>query len=94
MLVQAVNILETNNIYRVKVKCEPQLGKRGLYPNTSTKSSGAQVRNQMNVISFLDGELDLLEISKNCGIPYNEVVAIVNKLCEVDLVEAVSKQSG
>jgi aminopeptidase-like protein len=48
----------------------------------------------MNVISFLDGELDLLEISKNCGIPYNEVVAIVNKLCEVDLVEAVSKQSG
>ncbi len=94
MLAQAVNILETNHLYRVKVKCEPQLGKRGLYPNTSTKSSGAQVRNQMNVISFLDGELDLLEISKNCGISYNEVVAIINRLCEVDLVEIVSKQSG
>jgi aminopeptidase-like protein len=94
MLVQAVNILETNYVYRVKVKCEPQLGKRGLYPNTSTKSSGAQIRNQMNVISFLDGELDLLEISKICGISYNEVVTIINKLYEVDLVEIVSKQSG
>ncbi len=92
MLVQAVNILETNDTYRVNVECEPQLGKRGMYPNTSTKSSGAQVRNLMNVISFLDGELDLLGISEICGISYNEVVSIINKLGDVGLVEKVSKQ--
>ncbi len=92
MLVQAVDILETNNFYRVNVKCEPQLDKRGLYPTTSTKSSDTQLRNQMNVISFLDGQLDLLEISEICGISYNEVVSVINKLYDVDLVEILDNQ--
>jgi aminopeptidase-like protein len=89
MLQSAVQILESNFHYKIKTKCEPQLGKRGLYPNTSTKSSGAEVRNLMNVISFLDGSLDILQISDKCELPYAEVVKVLEKLIKADLVEKV-----
>ena len=87
MLKMAVNILESNDYWRVKVLCEPQLGKRGLYPNTSTKASGDLVRNQMNVISYLDGELDLLQIADKCKISYTEAQEIIEKLRSADLIE-------
>ena len=87
MFKMAVNILESNGYWKIKVLCEPQLGKRDLYPNTSTKASGALVRNQMNVISYLDGELDLLQIADKCKISYVEVQAIIEKLKSAGLVE-------
>ena len=87
MLKMAVNILESNGYWRVKVLCEPQLGKRGLYPNTSTKASGALVRNQMNVISYLDGELDLLQIADKCKISYSEAQTIIERLNSAGLIE-------
>jgi aminopeptidase-like protein len=87
MLTMAVDILETNEHWKINVLGEPQLGKRDLYPNTSTKSSSSQVRNQMNVISFLDGSLDLLSIANKCQMPYQEVLEIVEKLHKAGLVE-------
>ena len=87
LLIDAVQILETNFNWRIKTKCEPQLGKRGLYPNTSTKSSGAEVRNLMNVVSFLDGRLSVLEIAEKCEMKYSEVIEILEKLISADLVE-------
>jgi aminopeptidase-like protein len=46
----------------------------------------------MNIISFLDGELDLLGISEICDISYKEIVSTIDKLVDVGLVEKVSKQ--
>lgn len=89
MLIDAVQILETNFYWRIKTKCEPQLGKRGLYPNTSTKSSGAEVRNLMNVVSFLDGSLSVLAIAEKCEMRYSEVIEILEKLIKADLVGKV-----
>jgi aminopeptidase-like protein len=91
MLIQAVDILETNNTFKLTVKGEPQLGKRGLYPNTSTIASGATVRNLMNVVSYLDGELDILEISGVCGVSYKEAVSLIDKLYKANVVEVVDK---
>lgn len=89
MLQNAVRILETNFHLRINTLCEPQLGKRGLYPNTSTKSSGAEVRNLMNVISFLDGNLDLLEIAEKCQVSYGEVLSIVERLKFAGLLDRI-----
>ena len=89
MLQNAVRILETNFLWRINTLCEPQLGKRGLYPNTSTKSSGAEVRNLINVISFLDGNLDLLEIAEKCQVSYEEVFGIVEKLKFAGLLDRI-----
>ena len=86
MLQSAVRILESNNRWEIKTKCEPQLGKRGLYPNISTKSSWGEIQNQMNVISFLDGDHDLMQIADNCRISFDEVIKILEKLKQAELV--------
>jgi aminopeptidase-like protein len=93
MLMQAVDILETNKTFKLIMKGEPQLGKRGLYPNTSTIASDSIVRNLMNLVSYLDGELDILEISGVCGISYNEAVSLIDKLYEANVVEVLDKQT-
>jgi aminopeptidase-like protein len=89
MLQNAVRILETNFHWRINTLCEPQLGKRGMYPNTSTKSIRAEVRNLMNVISFLDGNRDLLEIAEKCQVSYGEVLSIVERLKFTGLLDRI-----
>jgi aminopeptidase-like protein len=89
MLKSAVKILETNAYWKVNVLCEPQLGKRGLYPNVSTKTSGIEIRNQMNVISYFDGSTDLLQIADKCKISYNEVLEVLEKLKNSGLIDKV-----
>jgi aminopeptidase-like protein len=82
----AINILETTKYWKINTLCEPQLGKRGLYPNTSSKKSGQLVHNQMNVITYLDGLHDLVEIAGICGISLQEVEEIIERLFEAKLV--------
>jgi aminopeptidase-like protein len=76
----AISMLETNCFPKINTLGEPQLGKRGLYPNTSTKTSGIEVQDQMNVIAYSDGLNDLIAISKICKISYKKVLHIVNSL--------------
>ncbi len=72
---KVVEFIENNNYYpSIKVFCEPQLGKRGLYPNISTKESGKKVRNLMNFISYCDGENSILNISELCKIDLEEAL--------------------
>jgi aminopeptidase-like protein len=77
---QSLEILESNRTPSTTVLCEPQLGPRGLYPNVSTRSSGAQVRTMMNVIAHADGTRSLLDIADLLGVSYGEVEAICTLL--------------
>ena len=72
---------------RVTVLCEPQLGKRGLYPTLSTKKSGEEVRVMMNLITHSDGRLSLLEIAERIGQPMWELLPIVERLSGLGLLE-------
>ncbi len=83
----ALKMMETNRIYKITTLCEPQLGKRGLYPNSSELETESIVRDQMNVIAYLDGQNDVLDVSEICGLPYFTTLNIVNKLMEKGLVE-------
>jgi aminopeptidase-like protein len=70
---KCIEVFESNLIKpKFNVFCEPQLGKRGLYPNTSTKDSPKKVKNMMNFISYCDGENTILEISELCNIDFSE----------------------
>lgn len=60
---KCIELIEANFIYKTKVICEPQLGKRGLYPTVSTKNTDAQVCSMMNLIAYADGTRDLLGIA-------------------------------
>ncbi len=85
---KCVDVFEKNRFNpKVKVYCEPQLGKRGLYPNISTKEQWSIVRNMMNFISYCDGSNSILEISDICGIDFNESYEYYIKMKENDLIE-------
>lgn len=81
--------LENNYNYRLKCFGEPQLGKRGLYPNTSTKESCKIVVNMMNFIAFCDGKRDLIEISDRINVSLDEILEYVDKFLKADLIEKV-----
>lgn len=84
---QAIEVIEGNVTPRVTVPCEPQLGKRGLYPTLSTKGSGRQVRVMMNLLSYCDGRRTLLEIADLIGEPFARLQNILVPLVEGGLVE-------
>lgn len=88
LYLKCVDIFEKNRFYpKVKVFCEPQLGKRGLYPTISTKESGNIVKNMMNFISYCDGSNSILEISEICGIDFEESFGYFMKMKENGLME-------
>ncbi len=65
---------------------EPQLGKRGLYPTISTKTSGAEVRDMMNFISHADGETSLIDIAEKCAVPVWSLYPHLDKLTAHGLI--------
>ena len=83
----SIEAIEENSYPRVKVLCEPQLGKRGLYPNVSTKTSGHEIRLLMNVISWSDGKTSLIEIAELCKVAVWDLYPIVDILVKNELIE-------
>lgn len=87
---QAIEILEKNATPLIKVLGEPQLGKRGLYPNVSTKASNDLVKIMMDTISYCDGNHTILEIAEKINAPFNAVYNSIEQLVENDLIEYLS----
>lgn len=89
VLQQVVEALENNKKYQVKCLCEPQLGKRRLYPTVSQKGSYDAVSAMCNFIAYADGTKDLIEISDVIGVPIRELIPIIERLISVDLIQSV-----
>ena len=79
-LKKCIEVIEANDRYQVACRCEPQLGKRGLYPTLSTATSGNEVRDMMNLIAFCDGRHDLIAIAEKIGVPPWECAKIAERL--------------
>lgn len=86
VLVKSIECLEYDEVLRSTVLCEPQLGKRGLYPTISTKNSGAQVRDMMNFLAYCDGNLSNIEIAEKIDVL---LLDIIEKLKKEGLLELV-----
>lgn len=55
--------------------CEPQLGKRGLYPNISQKTSGRHpAETRMNILSYCNGRTSIFDIVSLVNVELSEVV--------------------
>lgn len=87
--IRCLELIEKNKLYKINCLCEPQLGKRGLYPTISTKESGKIVRNMMNFIAYADGKRDLIEISEVIKTPVDDLYSIINDLEKLDLLSIV-----
>lgn len=89
VMTDIIYVLENNNRYFCTVKCEPQLGKRGLYPTVSTKDSFDKVYAIINVIAYSNGKKDVIELSDLLGVKARELIGIIGRLVENGLLRLV-----
>ena len=88
---QCIDALEANYYYRVKCLCEPQLGKRGLFPTISKRGSYNAIQVMTHFITYADGRNDIIDISNIIGAPVSEIIPIAKTLLENDLIEVVER---
>lgn len=86
---KCIDLLENNAKFKVTMMCEPQLGKRGLYPTLSRRGSINETRKMTAFIAYADGRHDLIEISNKIGVDTQELFPIINKLKECSLIEEI-----
>lgn len=86
---RTLELIEHNRTYRATYPCEPQLGKRGLYPTLSTRGAGNAVRAMTNLLAYADGTRDLIDIAMLTGIGAEEAIENASKLASAGLLEVV-----
>jgi aminopeptidase-like protein len=82
-----IEVIERNQIYRTTVYCEPNLGKRGLYPTVSKRKSADKARPMRNILAYSDGSNSLLDIANILDTPMWQLMDYVNTLCKERLLE-------
>jgi aminopeptidase-like protein len=88
LCLNVLEILELNSVYTNKLpKCEPQLGKRGLY--NATGGAGIERENlaMLWVLNYSDGQHSLLEIAGKAGMPFSVVRRAAERLREHGMLE-------
>jgi aminopeptidase-like protein len=82
----AIQILLKKIIPKNKILCEPNMGKRGLYPTLSTRIK-KPTEDLMNFLTYADGKNDLEIVSKYINKNYTETKKIYKLLKKKKLVE-------
>ena len=88
VLSHIVKKIESHRVPKSTILCEPQMGRRNLYSNLSTRQSySTQTRKMMDVLSYLDGDHTLEEVSNKCGIELKQINEILKILLDHEIVE-------
>jgi aminopeptidase-like protein len=91
-----IDVLENNRTYlNLNPKCEPQLGKRGLYSNVGA-TAGSKLKEMalLWVLNLSDGQHDLLQIAERSGEPFAEIRDAARALQRCELLKELSPGSG
>jgi aminopeptidase-like protein len=88
----AIKILEKNTIIKNTVLGEPQLGKRGLRPNIGEKDNLYKFKTLMDILSYSDGKMTILEIANAINESFNDIYPIVDKLVQEGLLTTIYEQ--
>jgi aminopeptidase-like protein len=88
MCLSLFDILENNRIYlNTNPKCEPQLGRRGLYRTVAgQQEKQSRELTLLWVLNLSDGEHSLLDIATRAEVPFEEVRRAADALCECGLL--------
>jgi aminopeptidase-like protein len=91
-LLRVIQVVEENGRYlNLNPKCEPQLGRRGLYRQMGgTKDAAATEMAMLWVLNLSDRQHDLLDIAVRSGIPFAEVSRAADALKEAGLLGSAS----
>ena len=91
ILQQCLILLQNNHRYQVTVLCEPQLGKRGLYPTLSSMTEDyTDVITMMDFIAYCDGEHDLIDIANKINCYAINLVPLAKRLSDEGLLKNLS----
>jgi aminopeptidase-like protein len=87
-LLRIIQVLEENRCHlNLNPKCEPQLGRRGLYRQLGGMKHTATLQMAMLwVLNFSDGEHDLLDIAIRSGVPFEQVSQAADALRSAGLL--------
>lgn len=80
MVAQCITALEANRTLVATTPCEPQLGKRGLYPTLGGGKVSTSVEVLLNVLEYCDGSEDLLAVAARCNISITQAAQAANVL--------------
>lgn len=89
---QVLHILESDNYYlNLNPKCEPQLGKRGIYNLIGGQKSGRDFDFALLwVLNLSDGQNSLLDIASRSGMPYELILRVAVILQSHELLVQVN----
>ena len=89
---EVVEVLEDNDLFEnLNPKCEPQLGRRGLYDAIGGGSeSKARQMAMLWVLNLSDGSHSLLDIAERAGLPFRLVLQACRALQEAGLLRGLS----
>lgn len=84
-----IDLLEHNRFYlNLSPKCEPQLGKRGLYGSLGGLKEIKQFEYALLwVLNYSDGDFSLLDIAEKSGINFQTIKEAAEALVNVDLLK-------
>jgi len=86
-----VDVLENNVRYcNQSPYCEPQLGRRNLYPATGGGAMASEISARLWVLNMSDGEHSLLDIAERSGLPFPTLNDAAEVLCQSGLLSVVS----
>ena len=85
---EIINLIEKNTKYINQYPlCEPQLGKRGLYPTLGSQKEKSEFVNAMRwILNFSDGNHDLISISQKSKIPLRKLYPVVEELINKKII--------
>ena len=90
-LLRVIQVLEENNRYlNLNPKCEPQLGRRGLYRQIGgIKDAAATEMAMLWILNLSDGKHDLLDIAIRSGIPFYQISEAAELLRNAGLLKEI-----
>jgi len=83
---KALEIIEKNKTYKLKVLGEPHMSKRKLYPTISTKKIDQEIKLMMDFISLCDGNNSVLKIANEINVPIWDLYNLIEKLKSNNLI--------
>jgi len=83
---KSIEILLERIYPKCKIMCEPQMGKRGLYPTLSTKNENKLTGSYMDFLQYADGTNSLEKISNLIKLELNSVKKINSILFKNNLI--------
>lgn len=83
---KAIEIIEKNKIPIAKLKCEPFMSKRNLYPTTSFRDNSKYIKSYMDILTYADGKHSLVDIAFKCNEDFFYILKLAIKLKKKKLI--------